>query len=295
MEKSKAWFYGSIVLVLKEFVAVVFQLVCYSRLRSFDLFTGPLVLYLTLVVFSFPFLNPYLFAVLRLGPWNTGENLGYVLIQTFCVAAAQCGGGAVAAVISTNVNSTWPSSGLVKSGSVVNGTGVAAGSMYNDSLENNWLGLVVLEEFAAVLALLVGVIHLVECHAESLLKKRPAPPPSTIDVITPLPSELVFQVCVLVAGIVCAFPSAHQALHVSIYLEVSGAEKAERVWLRFLGGFLATCSGILYYYVVYVWSVAEEGSSAFEGSSRAIMHNFRDPAYFYSRLVVPTRTKSLFI
>ena len=275
--------------MVKEFFAVVFQLVCYSRLNSFDLFTGPLILYVTLVVFSFPFLNPYLFAVLRLGPWNTGEAWVATLCQTLSVAAAQCAGGVAAAVISKGASLTWPDAMLVQVGSIVNGTGKNAGVIYNDSLSENWSRIVVIEEFAAVLALLVGVIHLVECHAGSLLKNRPRvsslvaqetyrPNVSAEDTIVPVPSELVFQVCVLVAGILCAFPSAHQALHVSVFIGVSGAKFD---WWRLLGGVLATAAGVLYYYFIYVWSVDQSS-----GSHR-VMQGVRDPAYFYSRFADP--------
>ena len=275
---------GTIFLMVKEFVAVMFQLVCYSRLHSFDLFNGPLVLYVTLIVFSFPFLNPYLFAVLRLGPWYRGKNLAYIFVQTLFVAAAQCGGGVAAAVISNRVESNWPSSALVRVNSVVNGTGVEIGSMYNDNVSDKERGLAFFEEFVAVLTLLVGVIHLIECHAALLLKNRPTvvPPPPPVDGIIALPSELVFQVCVLVAGIVCAFPSAHQAMHVSIFLEFSKEHPShEVIWCRIGGGLVATISGVIYYCFVYLWSV-EEG-----GTSHAFMKLSRDPAYFYARLAIP--------
>ena len=149
--------------MVKEFFAVMFQLVCYSLLNSFDLFTGPLILYVMLVVFSFPFLNPYLFAVLRLGLWNTGEAWISTLLQTFFVAVVQCSGAVVAGLISKAASSTWPAAMLVQVGSIVNSTGKMAGVMYNDRLLDNWSGIVIIEEFAAVLALVVGAIHLVEC------------------------------------------------------------------------------------------------------------------------------------
>lgn len=275
---------GTIFLMVKEFVAVMFQLVCYSRLHSFDLFNGPLVLYVTLIVFSFPFLNPYLFAVLRLGPWNKGTSWFGVIFQTFLIACAQCGGGIVAALISNSVNSVWSSSALVRVNSVVNGIGVEAGSMYIDNFSNKERGLAFLEEFVAVLTLLVGVIHLMECHAASLLKNRPSavPPPPPVDGIFALPSELVFQVCVLVAGILCAFPSAHQAMHVSIFLEFSKEHPShEVIWCRIGGGLVATICGVFYYCFVYLWSV-EEG-----GTGHAFMELSRNPAYFNVRLAIP--------
>jgi len=279
--ESKNWVSGTFFLVAKEFFAVVFQLVCYSRLNSFDLFTGPLILYVTLVVFSFPFLNPYLFAVLRLGPWNTGEAWMATLLQTLFVAVAQCVGAVVAAFISKGARSAWPSAMLVDVNSVVNGTGREAGVIYNDSLPDSWSGIVVIEEFAAVLALVVGVIHLVECHAGPLLRNRNNSPPPTEDGIVPVPSELVFQVCVLVAGIICAFPSAHQAMHISVYLEVSEVYGAKVIWLRFLGGAIATVAGVVYYNFIYLWS-ANKGSR-----SHAIMHYVRDPAYLYAAFDMP--------
>ncbi len=46
----------SFVMCLKEFVAVLVQLVCYSRLGSVDLINGGVILYMILVVFSFNFI-----------------------------------------------------------------------------------------------------------------------------------------------------------------------------------------------------------------------------------------------
>ena len=59
----------NIVLCLKEFTAVLVQLVCFSRLGPVDLFNGGVLLYMILVVFAFPFLNSYLFGFLRFGMW----------------------------------------------------------------------------------------------------------------------------------------------------------------------------------------------------------------------------------
>jgi hypothetical protein len=59
----------TIVLCLKEFTAVMVQLVCYSRLGMVDLFNGGLLLFMILIVFAFPFLNSYLFGFMRFGMW----------------------------------------------------------------------------------------------------------------------------------------------------------------------------------------------------------------------------------
>ena len=63
------WHISIVLSCLKEFAAVFTALICYSRIGAGNVFFGGITLYMILVVFSFPFLNPYLFWFLRLGPF----------------------------------------------------------------------------------------------------------------------------------------------------------------------------------------------------------------------------------
>jgi hypothetical protein len=57
---KKATIFANIVLVLQEFIAVTFHLVCLSRLEATPDIKSNLVLFLTLVVFTGPYLNAWL-------------------------------------------------------------------------------------------------------------------------------------------------------------------------------------------------------------------------------------------
>ena len=70
-------------------------------------------------------------------------------------------------------------------------------------------------------------------------------------------------------------------MHISIYLEVSEVYGAKVIWLRFLGGAIATVAGVVYYNFIYLWS-ADKGSR-----SHAIMHYVGDPAYLYAAFDMP--------
>ena len=84
----------NIVLCLKEFTAVLVQLVCFSRLGPVDLFNGGVLLYMILVVFAFPFLNSYLFGFLRFGMWWVyipGSSVGDKTVNSNTVSFTDLG------------------------------------------------------------------------------------------------------------------------------------------------------------------------------------------------------------
>jgi len=298
---GRDWFLGTLLVCLKEFCAVGFQMVCYSRLGSFDFFTGPLVLYVTLVVFNFPFLNPYLFAFFRFGPWLKEQKGSmyhfYVFIQVVFVSGSQLSGAYVASFITKDYLAKWGKDiGFLNS----NLTKVDAGVMYkslDNGLDSGSVGYLFAEELVSVVVLLVGVIHILEGSLPKLLDvwmsiersesynpedKPPNNPVETssvpkIDKGPPVPSDFILHVCILVAGIIRAFPSAHQAMHITVYLIAMEYENVSPGGYRVFGGLVATllCTGY------YRWVFRPHSPDALTSK---LLNRARIPAYLYAKL-----------
>ena len=170
---------------VKEFVAVLVQLVCFERLGVIDLFQGGLVLYMILVVFAFPFLNSYLFGFLRFGMWlkkskkgkdaelGVWEWFGRTLIQFVLVTVSQVAGAVCAAELVGHINSTWGSVGMYKDYRGVNppveGNPKIGLSYLRPPESDIQDGYELFEEFCAVLLLLIGLLHLIACDSGGLL------------------------------------------------------------------------------------------------------------------------------
>ena len=296
MEKSNfqnsEWWYSTFVQCAREFLAVLFQLIAYSRLGNFDFFNGSLVLFVTLVVFNFPFLNSYLFSVMRFGPWCTQTmsmwDIVGLILQTVLVTVSQVVGALLAAVFTYAFETNWPDLKVVNEKS----NGTVAGVSYSDidsKLDgSNDRVYILLEEYFAVLTLLIGLIHLVHSDLPGILKTAYGSddPPKQDEVQkkkpNPIPIELIFHAAILVAGVTRAFPSAHQSLHISVYLGARNISSMTTVGMRVVGGLLAACTSIMYYNFMYVWVGSTDHN---------IMHNrLIDPkssALFYSELTLP--------
>jgi hypothetical protein len=89
----------------------------------------------------------------------------------------------------------------------------------------------------------------------------------------PVPFMLVFQVCILLAGVSRAFPSAHLSLHVSVYNACMETNSLVSVCLRIAGGFLAAVVALLYYFVWYVWVGKPEGGKTELGKMTGVLYN----------------------
>jgi hypothetical protein len=102
---------------LKEFCAVFTGLICYSRIGIASPFYGGIILALVLIVFSFPFLNPYLFIMLRFGPFWRTDKVQSVndrwnaffrnCQQSFFIVGSQIAGSFFAAFVRTELDKTY--------------------------------------------------------------------------------------------------------------------------------------------------------------------------------------------
>jgi hypothetical protein len=307
MFRDSQWVGGTVFLCFKEAVAVMFQLLCYARMGNYDFFNGALILFVTLTAFGFPFLNSNLFTCLRLGPWyirpahNFEYHLGGTLIQIVFIALFQVGGAAIAAAAWYGIVEKW---GMLAKG-VDNGmlytNSNVSGAVYNSidgrvTADDASRAAIFFDEFAAQAAFMVGAIHIMEAVAPGLLisavwqKKQPA---SSEPGHTPVPLHFILYVCLLVAGVTRAFPSAHQSPHISVYLLVLGCLGGQGIdttacWLRIGGGILSLGFVIPYYWYMYGGVSLWDRKEAYKGEDPPRAY----PAFMTALLVTPFKPQT---
>ena len=328
---------------LKEVVAVMFILTAYNRLGAYsDLLTAPLLLFLTLVVFAFPFLNSYLFVFLRFGPWYAPGHLVRSAVQAVLVCGAQMAGAGCAVALQRQVVAAWYSDAAMR-----NPEGGAIGALYADSVN---LGAVesMLEEGGAVFVLLVGLLHCIEADAKGLVvyafwneeaaklgasadgeeavqagndagssgsisppannngvKLEPlrphrahrAKPPATTTApprYNAVPVELILHASLVVAGVVRAFPSAHQSLHITVFVGAALVDGGfpDLFWARIGGGIVATGLALGYYHLLYK-QAGREGVRMVNPLKRFVVDYISKPAVFMeAQLALPKHMKA---
>jgi hypothetical protein len=285
---------------LKEYLAVIAALLCFSRIGLADHVYSGMCLYVILVVFSFPFLNPYLFIFLRLGPWakwdtvETPKGVPEVSVSNTFVRYAfqiaimligQLFGAYTAAMIRNRLDEVYDSEYTPPSPSSSNFT-TALADMHTKYA---------IDEMFCVAFLLIGLTHLIQCYCDVILVNVHWSKPSTstptgsntsfaveytpvadgcdAPVLTPItPNDivdtptlnnpvapnaiagnLIATACVLVSCLSVAFPSAHQSLHVTMYLaslKTSPLANDEELY-RIIGGSAGTILALGYYYAVF--------------------------------------------
>jgi hypothetical protein len=96
------------------------------------------------------------------------------------------------------------------------------------------------EEFLAVMALLVGYIHLTYLNfGQHGLFRSPEHFFSKLSPLVlqlPIPMTFIMQMTLLVAGLLRAFPTSHLSPHISCYLLSMGYTTWARFYFRLLGG-----------------------------------------------------------
>ena len=222
VSKKQATIYANIVLVTQEFVAVVFHLVCLSRLEATADIKSNLVLFLTLVVFTGPYLNAWLVFVeyMTIKRWDDyAYMLGNVLMG-LAITLAHVVGSLVAwgCVLAMQP----PSNGIIvwnKQNSIhPNATETEANKKDAMWKNDNW-HVHLIEETFAVASLLIGFIYLlwlvqwrkVKSTAKTGQKQQSKPKGVKIDI------KFYFQLTLLVAAVAQAFPSAQLSPHVLCY------------------------------------------------------------------------------
>jgi hypothetical protein len=218
-----------------------------------------LVLFVTLVVFQFPFLNAYILfmydtCVIARTSWKR-LCLCVLLagVQLFAVwVACQFITGVQRAQKPWKGTITWMAPNRTQTHSDTNSLVDA----------DRVLGVEFLEEFVAVTALLVGYIHLVYLNFqhdktnEAQLFRSKKHFFSTIEegiYKMPIPIAFILQVTLLVAGLLRAFPSAHLSPHISLYIALMGYSSWGAFGWRIFGGIVAFIVTYLMFWLLYVW------------------------------------------
>lgn len=216
-DKSTANKFANFVLFLQELVAVVFHLVCLSRLEgaSADIKSN-LCLLLTLVVFTGPYLNAWLAFAENIifkkwdKPQMTLGNIGMGLgITTAHVLGAITAWGLVNWMRPAAHNTiTWEQKNAITKDLI--GDQVKTDAMWkNDNWHVYWL-----EEIFAVSSLIIGFIYLLWLMK---LRKEKISHSAVTDTWIRIDIKFYFQLTLLVAAVAQAFPSAHLSPHILSY------------------------------------------------------------------------------
>jgi hypothetical protein len=266
---------------LTELSAVFFQLCCFSRLGANDYYyvvdssTGVsnavhsnepslaanLVLFVTLVVFQFPFLNGYI--VLMYDTCVIGRSNGWRFLGCCFLVGVQLLAVFLAHLCILSVqNSQQPWKGRI--------TWMAPKQKLESTDEGRNGASEILEEFVAVTALLVGYVHLTYLNFEYDKKQEArlfASPAHLFAKIEPVvrklavPMPFILHVTLLVAGLLRAFPTAHLSPHVSLYLALMGYTTWGAFGWRMFGGVVGFFVAYVMFWGVYVRSVEVHGKS----------------------------------
>jgi hypothetical protein len=246
---------------LTEFGAVLFQLICFSRLGSKDYYylvnqkadfaqydnsqlepslASNFVLFVTLLIFQFPFLNGYIlfmYDTCVIGR-TSFKRIGTCLILTGIQIIA------VVAVwqIIRAAQENWK------------GTITWIVPQVQATDDGRDFGAEFVEEWFAVMALLVGYIHLTYLNFEPLFcSKAHTFSDFSKEVLDfGIPLTFIMQITLLVAGLLRAFPTSHMSPHISCYILAMGYTTWPAFLTRMAGGVLGFALTYLWFWYFYV-------------------------------------------
>ena len=263
---DQAHWLASFVILLQEFLAVLFQLVCLTRLNS-DI-TSNLVLFLTLVVFTGPYLNTWLLFADKMCFHMDAFEIFWAII-TF---GFQLLGAFVAASIVKSLNSN-------KWGDVI--PFATPQEKKPDVYENE--GILICEEAFAVLTLLIACIYLLSL--KYVRKEKDQQKNSTFTII-----EITFywQLTLVVAAACQAFPSAGMSPHILLFKLQMEVISVKEFGYRMLGGFIGLILTFLWFWLRVNYEVVqEELPDGHEHKTRAKARNSNPKAIAGSAASLP--------
>jgi hypothetical protein len=233
-----------IVTILQEYGSVAFQLTCLARIGTHDWFykvtdsasglnvsgtpdlassfsvASTLVLFLTLLIFTGPFVNTYLMFVDYLiiskqfkfdGKTDSKKVMAYTL---FIIGAHIAGAFTAAAFVKSAKDKAYLTWEIPSVANV---------------LENFWGP--VIEETFAVSSLLVGFLYLKSMddgkreRKQQEITDRQEEENSVGQVMPYVPMKFIMRLTLLVACVCRAFPDAHLSPHISIYKAAMGLDE----------------------------------------------------------------------
>jgi len=244
-----------------EFAAVIFQLICFSRLGAKDYYylvnqnadfaqydnsqlepslAANFVLFVTFIIFQFPYLNGYILfmydtcVIGRSSLQRKGSCLILTGIQIIAVVVVWS--------IIRAAQENWK-------GTI---TWIVPQVQATDVGRD--FGAEFVEEWFAVMALMVGFIHLTYLNNPDLFC---APTHLFSDFSEefknyPIPMTFIVQLTLLVAGLLRAFPTCHLSPHISCYIMAMGYTTWPAFFTRMAGGVTGLIFSYLWYWFLYV-------------------------------------------
>ena len=212
---------ANVVTVVQEWMAVTFQLVCLSRLEATADVKSLLVLFMTLVVFTGPYLNAWLLFAdyIFFKDWSPsymiGENIGVgILISASHVAGA---------VTAKTIVNAWQENSK---------STITWDTLADTTVNDVYVGVHFVEEMFAVSSLLIGCVYLLW-----LRKIKKDKPEKEHEVGIPkIEITFYWQLTLLVAAVSQAFPSAYLSPHILCYKRFMGQITNNILFSRLGGG-----------------------------------------------------------
>ena len=260
-EDKKISYQTLVIRSVTEFAAVIFQLICFSRLGAKDYYylvnqkadfaqydnsqlepslASNFVLFVTLLIFQFPFLNGYILfmydtcVIGRSSPKRKGSCLILTGVQIIAVV--------IVWQIIRAVQEHWK-------GTI---TWIVPKVQATD--DGRDFGAEFVEEWFAVMALLVGYIHLTYLNFEPLF----CSPAHTFSDFSAevldygIPLTFIMQITLLVAGLLRAFPTSHMSPHISCYILAMGYTTWPAFLTRMAGGVTGLTLTYIWYWYFFV-------------------------------------------
>jgi hypothetical protein len=195
---------AGLVTVVQEWLAVTFQLVCLSRLETTADIKSTLVLFLTLVVFTGPFLNLWLLFTYKtfIQHWDFDWTVLVHLLLAVLIACAHLLGSATAKAI---IEDWEPKAKLSIDWTIQNKLAAKE--------SNNNLSAILLEEMFAVSSLLIGYVYLL--WLKEIKKDKPEKKHEKGRLKIEI--KFYFHLTLLVAAVGQAFPSAYLSPHIAFF------------------------------------------------------------------------------
>jgi hypothetical protein len=194
-KNTSDWAWNTLYIFFKEYIAVVLQIVLFKRLDLPDFLTAAFITYVLLVSLGFPFINSYLFFLLRLGPWTTSKNTPGIkslmknLFQIVIVITAHLLAARTAADFLKSHETTWETSHIHEIMNQGQNTSFESTISWNfyGSDENVNVALPGIEEALNSFLFLIGLLNIMEADfgeamSSAYWNEKPTQKGSTIEV-----------------------------------------------------------------------------------------------------------------
>ena len=197
-----ATLFANAVTFLQEWMAVTFQLVCLSRLETTAGIESLLILFLTLVVFTGPYLNGWLLYMdyICFQSWHPS----YLILEHILVGIA---------ITVAHVLGSLTAWAIVKDWQPIAKSTISWNVTAPTKANNNDLYVHFFEEMLGVLSLLIGCAYLL--WLKNIRRDKPV---QAYEKMTPkIDIKFYMQLTLLVAAVSQAFPSAYLSPHILCY------------------------------------------------------------------------------